>query len=151
MPLRMLVLPALTLAAVLVPANNTWGLGFELGESKEELKLVYEVAATDHGTGRVTVTLTIADEGRLKPLSRGVSLHIPDKAGTGYADLSVNLERREVDGKQVVSIHLAKELAERGAIHLKTDHLDGKSDPRTWYYHRIPLADYLKKADDKAK
>lgn len=144
-------LPALVLAAVALAAGPAFGLGFELGETKEELKLVYDVATTDHGTGRVTITVTIADEGRLKPLSRGVSLHIPDQGGSGYADLSVNLERRQEGGKQVVSIHLTRELAERGAIHLKTDHLDGKVEPLTWYYHSIPLADYLKKAEQKAK
>lgn len=135
---------AMAFAALLLGANVTWGLGFELGETKEELKFVYDVVATDHGTGRVTIKVTIADEGRMKPLSRGISLHIPDKGGSGYADLSVNLERREEDGKQVVSIHLSKELAERGAIQLKTEHLDGKSDPRTWYYHVIPLKEHLK-------
>ncbi|HUE71476.1 MAG TPA: hypothetical protein VMP01_11385 [Pirellulaceae bacterium] len=151
MNMRTFGLTVVLSAAAALAADVAFALGFELGETKEELKLVYDVKATDHGTGRVTITVTIADEGRLKPLDRGVSLNIPGKEGTGYADLSVNLERRKEVGKQVVSIHLAKELAERGSINLQTNHLDGKSDPRTWYYHRIPLADYLKKADEKAK
>lgn len=141
----------MVLAAMMLAANLAWGLGFELSETKDELKLKYDVAVADHGTGRVTVNLTIEDEGRLKPLDRGVSLVIPSKDGTGYVDLSVTLERRKVDDKQLVSVHLTRELAERAAIHLKTDHLDGKLAPLTWYYHKIPLAEYLKGVAPKKK
>jgi hypothetical protein len=129
--------------------NLAWALGLELGETKEQLKLKYEVAVVDHGTGRVTITLTIADEGRLAPLDRGVELLIPSKEGTGYVDLSVSLNRRKVEGKQVVSVHLTKELAERASIQLNTDTLDGKVAPLTWYYHSIPIAKYLKAGEPK--
>jgi hypothetical protein len=144
-------LPAAVFAGVVSAAGLAWALGFELGETKEQLKLKYDVSAADHGTGRVTVTLTIADEGRLAPLSRGVDLVVRSKDGSGYADLSVSLERTSVEGKQVMRAHLAKELAERAEIRLQTNHLDGKQEPRTWYYHRIPIADYLKAADPKPK
>jgi len=105
----------------------------------------------DHGTGRVTVTLTIADMGRLAPLDRGVELLIPSKGETGVVDLSLNLDRRKVDGKQVVSVHLTRELAERASIQLNTDTLDGKVAPLTWYYHSIPIAGYLKGGGQKKK
>lgn len=139
MILRNLTLPAIALAAALLTANVAWGLGEELSESKEELKLVYDVSATDHGTGRVTIHLTIADEGRLAPLDRGVSFVIPSRDGTGYVDLSAPLERKVDGGKQHLRIHLLKEWAERGAIHLQTNTLDGKQTPLTWYYHVIPV------------
>jgi hypothetical protein len=151
MNLRTLVFPSVMLAATLAAAQCAFGLGLELGESKEELKLKYDVSVTDHGTGRVTVILTIEDEGRLKPLSRGVDLIIPSKDGTGYVDLAVSLDRQLEDGKQVIRVQLRKELAEQGEIHLKTDHLDGKQQPLTWYYHRIPMAAYLKAAAEKTK
>ena len=132
-------LPLLALATSLLGANVAWGLGHELSETKEQLKLEYEMSVTDHGTGRVTINLTIASAGRLGPLD-GVSLQIPSQDGTGYSDLSVALERREADGKQLYHAHLRKDWADRGAIHLKTHTLDGKSSPRTWYYHAIPIA-----------
>jgi len=144
-------LPLVVLAAIVLSANLAWALGLELGESKEQLKLKYDVSVVDHGTGRVTITLTIADEGRLVPLDRGVELLIPSKEGTGYVDLSVSLNRRKVEGKQVVSVHLTKELAERAAIQLNTDNLDGKIAPLTWYYHSIPIARYLKEGNQKKK
>ena len=151
MYVRKFCLSLVVLAAMVLTPNLAWALGFELGETKEQLKLKYDVAVADHGTGRVTVTLTLADEGRLAPLDRGVGLVIPSKDGTGYVDLSLSLERRKVDGKQVMSIHLQRELAERSEIHLKTETLDGKQLIETWYYHRIPIAEYLKAGGEKKK
>jgi hypothetical protein len=145
-------------AAIILPPSLAWAMGEQLGETKEQLKLKYDVSVTDHGTGRVTVTLTIADQGRLKPLT-SVDLVIEteeaykaSKAGrgySGYVDLSVALATREEDGKQVVRVHLLRELAERAQIQLKTSTLDGKSEPLTWYYHIIPIAKYLKNGEQK--
>lgn len=136
--------------AMAVAANVAWAIGFQLGETKEELELDYEVSVKDHGTGRVTVKLTIADHGRLEPLS-SVNLIIPNdekKEGSGFVDLSLSLATTKVDDKEVARIHLLKELAERAQIQLRTGHLDGKQEVMTWYYHVIPVADYLKKDED---
>ncbi|MEX2176288.1 MAG: hypothetical protein WD872_18140 [Pirellulaceae bacterium] len=146
---RSFCLPLVALAIFVSAATHVWALGFQLSETKEQLKLNYEVTAQDHGTGRVTVVLTIADEGRLAPLDRGVDLVIPSQEGTGYVDLSLSLERKSVDGKQVVRVHLKRELAKRAEIQLKTNTLDGKQSPRTWYYHSIPLADHLPEGEPK--
>jgi hypothetical protein len=110
------------------------------------------VSVKDHGTGRVTVTLTIADQGRLKPLN-SVNLVVPGKDrrkdGSGYVDLSVALATREEDGKQVARIHVLRELAERAEIHLRTSRLDGKQEALTWYYHVISIAKYLSDGEQK--
>lgn len=140
----------LTLATIAVP-GLAWALGFQLGESKEELKLKYDVSVTDHETGRVTVVLKIEDYGRLKPVF-AVDLSIPARerrdGGRGrYMDMVVSLAHRKEDGKDVYRAHLLKELAERASIDLKTGHLDGKQTPRTWYCHRIPIARYLTESD----
>jgi hypothetical protein len=150
--------PLVLFAASALPASIAWGMGEELGETKEQLKLKYDVSVTDHGTGRVTVVLTIADQGRLKPLT-SVDLVImtkeeyeAHKAGrgySGYVDLSVALATTQEDGKQVARVHLLRELAERAQIQLKTSTLDGKSQPLTWYYHVIPIAKYLKNGERK--
>src|SRR5439155_26883103 len=73
MLMRTMRLSLMVLAALLLTAGQAWGIGEVLGQTKEELKLKYDVAVEQHvfderGTGRVTVTLTLADEGRLKPL-----------------------------------------------------------------------------------
>jgi hypothetical protein len=136
-------LPLLVIAALLLAADLAWAIGFELGETKAELKLQYDVSVVDHGTGRVTVTLKIANEGRLAPLT-SVELVIADKAGPGVVDLSVPLATSDEDGHRAVRVHLTRAFAERAAIQLKTSGLDGKVTPLTWYYHSISLAPQLR-------
>lgn len=138
-----LCLTSLVFVAVVFAASNlAWGLGFELGETKEQLKLQYDVSWMDHHTGRVTIHLTIADAGRLGPL-RSAELNIRPADGSDYSDLSTSLAARDEDGRKVYSIHMTRELAERAELRLVTDHLDGKQLALTWYYHRIPLADQM--------
>lgn len=139
--------PSIAFVALVLAAGLASAEGLGLGESKEELKLKYDVKFTEHGTGRITVVLTIADEGRLKPLS-SVNLGVSPTDGTNWVDLSVALERKEVDGKQLVRVHMHKELAERAEISLRTSHLDGNQEPLTWYYHAIPLTKYMKDREE---
>jgi hypothetical protein len=133
---------------IVLAANLAWGLGFRLSETKEQLKLKYDVSLVDHGNDRVSVTLTILDQGRLEPLD-SVDFVIPSQDGTGFVDLVVSLATKKVDGKLSAQIELKKELAERAEIQLKTWSLDSKIEKRTWYYHSIPIAEYLKKQKQK--
>jgi len=148
MPLRMLGLAIFVFALGLFVAAPAHGMGEKLGQTKEQLQLAYDVSCIEHGTGRVTVNLTIADEGRLKPLT-AVELLIPGEGGTGFVDLSIPLAVRKVDGNSRVDIHLKREWALRAEIQLRTQTLDGKREPLTWYYHSIPIAKYLKKPAPK--
>ena len=135
----------MVLAVLAVTADNAWAMGEILGQSKEELKLEYDVSVQDHGTGRITVVLTIAEEGRLKPL-QAVNLMIPMEKGQGSVDLMVSLDARVVDGKRVARVHLKKEWAERAQIWLTTYSFDGKPLVLTHYIHPISVAQYLKGA-----
>ena len=145
---------AVLLAAVIAwTAGRAWGIGFTLGQSKEELKLEYDVAVEHHalderGTGRVTVVLTLDDEGRLKPLDE-VQLVIPgrekNKDGSYWMDLVVSIDMVQIDGgKRVGRVHILRELAERAEIRFNTHTMDGKMDPLTRLHHVIPIAGYLK-------
>ncbi len=142
---------AILILALAVP-GLAWALGFELGQTKEELKLKYDISVTDHKTERVTIVLKIEDYGRLKPVY-AVDLSIPAKEshdGKGhYMDLVVSMAHRKEDGKEVYRAHMLRELAKRASIQLKTGHLDGKQSPRTWYYHSIPIGKYVKKVPGK--
>jgi hypothetical protein len=131
-------------------ADRAWGMGFYLHQTKDELKLKYDVAVEDHGTGRVTVVFTLADEGRLKPLE-AVQLVVPAQAqnpdGSHWMDLVVSIDMSETDGaKRVGRVHLLKGLAERAEIQLNTHTMDGKLDRFTRLHHVIPIARYLKDA-----
>jgi hypothetical protein len=145
----------MVLAAIGLTGGVAWGIGFVLGETKEELKLKYDIAVQDHGTGRVTIVLTLADEGRLKPLDE-VQLVIPDEEknadGNYWMDLVVAIDMREADtGERVGRVHIKKELAQRAQIQLNTHTMDGNLDPRTRLHHVIPIADYLKSSPAAAE
>jgi hypothetical protein len=140
-------LPLMTVSLLLLASGRACALGEILGQTKEELKLNYEISVYDHGTGRVTATLTIADEGRLAPLD-SVELCIPAKEkkkdGGQFMDLVVSLDmQKSDDGKRTARIHLNKELAERAQIWLTTSTFDGKRQPLTRFHHVIPIANYL--------
>lgn len=138
----------IVLLVVSCVAPLAWAIGEQLSESKDELRLKYDLDLTDHQSGRVTVTLTIHDQGRLKPLD-SIELLIPGEDKTGYVDLSVSLAVQEIEGRQRVRVHLKKELAERAEIQLRTHTLDGNESLRTWYFHTIPLRDHIRKAQAK--
>ncbi len=138
--------------AILLSASVALGLGVQIGQTKDELGLKYDLAATVHDSGRVTVRLTIADQGKLKPLD-AVSLQIPSSDKSGYSDLSVSLATDKVDGKLVATAHLSRELADRAAIHLQTHSSPngGPRSDRSWYYYSIPLRDAIKDAQSAKK
>lgn len=145
MATRTLRLPLLATATVLLTTTIVLALGHELSATKEELKLKYDVSVTVHGSGRVTVNLTIAEQGKLKPLD-SVQIAIPSQDKSGYYDLSISLATENVDGKLTARAHLSRDLAERAQLRLVThtlpDGSGGKSE-RTWYYHTIPIAKYI--------
>lgn len=153
---RTLCLSAVLLVAAVAVSTTAraWGMGYELGETKDKLKLKYDVAVEEDASGRVTVVFTLADEGRLSPLDvGGVQLVVPSKEknedGSQWMerDLVVSIDMAKTDsGKRVGRVHLVKELAERAEIHLNTHTLDGKLVPLTRMHHAILIAKYLKKA-----
>ena len=124
-------------------------MGFQLGESKQKLKLEYDVSVYDHDTGRVTIEFSLNDAGRLTPIT-SVDLSIPSDEkhdGGGFkSDLTISMALRNEGTKQVGRVHIRKDWAERAEIQIKTGHLDGKQEPLTWYYHSIPLQELVARA-----
>ena len=130
------------LASLLLSAHRASAMGEILGQSKEELKLKYDVVVHDPDNGIVQVQFTLADEGRMKPLY-GVELMLPMANGSGSYDLVAPLDLREIDGKRQVTVQLKKEWASRAEIWLNTYWFDGKKLVMTHYHHVIPVAKYL--------
>lgn len=135
--------------AVVLMASHAWALDEILGQTKEELKLKYDVSVRDLGNGRVFVFFTITDAGRLSPL-RSIELQIPgrdkDKEGRYPPDLALSLATRKTDGGEQTGLELTKKLAGRAEIWLTAAQLDGKQMPLTGYVYRIPLAHFMKNA-----
>ena len=135
MSMRILRLSLTVLTTLLLTADRARAMSEILGQTKEQLKLKYEVAVQEHSfggesTGRVTIMFTLADEGRLKPLD-WAELVIPGKEKQkdgGYRpDLVVGIELHKADdGKRVARVHLRKEWADRAEIWLHTNSMDGK-------------------------
>ena len=127
---------------VVIPTSFALAMGFKLRESKEELKLNYDVSIYDHDTGRATIKFTLIDAGRLKPIT-SVDLSIASKekhdSGGFKSDFTMSMALRKDGEKRIGSVHIRKDWAERAEIRIKTGHLDGKQEPATWYYHSIPL------------
>jgi hypothetical protein len=146
---RIVKLVLTAIAMIAIPASFALAMGFQLGESKEELKLEYDVSIYDHNTGRVTIEFSLTDAGRLKP-TRSVDLSISSDEkhdGGGFkSDLTISMALRNDGAKQVARVHIRKDWAERAQIQIKTGHLDGKQEPLTWYYHSIPLKELVARA-----
>lgn len=138
-----ILLPVVAVLALV--SHQCWGIGFHLRHTKEELKLKYDLAVTEHDSGRVTIVFTVADEGRLKPLD-GVDLVIRSQEDGGkWMDMVVSIDMQATnDGQAVGRAHLRKEWAARAEIWLNTHTLDGKLDPLTRLHHVIPVARHLK-------
>jgi len=142
-----LLLPVI--AVIAIPTSFALAMGFQLGESKEELKLQYDLSVYDHDTGRVTIEFSLTDAGRLTPIT-SVDLSIPSDEkhdGGGFkSDLTMSMALRKDATKRVGRVHIRKDWAERAEIQIKTGHLDGKQEPLTWYYHSIPLKELVARA-----
>ncbi|WP_417393523.1 hypothetical protein [Gimesia sp.] len=145
MPTCRLITMLFGLLGLLLTVHDAWAIEFEIGQSKEELGLKYELSVVDHGTGRVTIELEIADAGKLKPIN-SISLYIPAEGKTGRPDLMVSLATTTVDGKIQVRAHMKKELAERAQLQLKTtsDPRTGKPTPLTGYYFSIHVTEFIR-------
>ncbi len=104
-------------AALVIPASFALAVGTQLGESKDKLQLKYDVSVYDHETGRVTVTFSLEDAGRLKPIN-SIDLSIPSQekhASGGYkSDLTISMATREEGNKQVARVHIRKDWAAGG-------------------------------------
>lgn len=146
MPARTFYFSSLALVALLLAAGIAWGLGSELGQSKEQLGLEYDLAVTDHHNGRVTLNLTIANQGKMAPLDT-VQLTIPSDELKGYYDLVISLATEKQGGKLTARAHLSKALARRAVIRLTTHSSpdgDKQRSGREWVYFNIPVRQYIK-------
>lgn len=128
--------------------NLAWGIGGILGETKEELKLKYEVVVSDPANGQVGVEFTLESAGRLGSIG-AVELMIPKEDKSGSYDLTAPLALREENGKQVVRFNLKKEWAGRAEIWLTAKQVDGKFSGMERVHHVISVAKYFKKVEGR--
>jgi len=137
----------LAVVALALMAERAYAIYYSLGPSKDEWGLKYDVAVEDAGGDMVTVKITLADEGRLKPV-HSVSLSVLDKQNSTknsqrYTVVGKLELKTTPDGKRVGEIKLRKDLVELGNLQVLTQRVDGKFQSRGAAYYDIPLAKHL--------
>jgi hypothetical protein len=141
----------LVLAAVAMVPALCWAVYHELGPSKDEWGLKYDVAVSDAEGDKATVVFTLADEGRLKPFSSitVVAFSKPGSDGGRSYDVKAPLELKPTkDSQRVGQVQIPKHFAAHAQIRILTLTVNGKRHTSASYYD-IPLSKYLGK--DSAK
>ena len=118
-----------------------WGLGLPLNETKEQLQLQYDLSAVAHGDS-VTITLSVSDLGKLKPLN-AVALSIPSKSASGNFEVYLSLSTTQKDGKILASAQLSRDLAERATIELVPENPPDGGKIFGWVWYPIPVKDHI--------
>jgi hypothetical protein len=138
----------LAVAVVLTMAGRSWAIYNGLGPDKDEWGLKYDVAVNDAGGDKATVTMTLADEGRLKPFYSveviALSKEVDNQGGHSY-DVKAPLKFQPTgDGKSVAQVQIKKNVLDRAKIRILSLNFDGQRSTYAWNYD-IPLLKYWDK------
>jgi|GEM_PF-1099596 len=139
----------LVVAAVLLMPGRGWAIYDVLGPSKDEWGLKYEVQVNDAGGDTVTVVFTLADEGRLKPLSSielfAFSKETDNQGGHSY-DVKEPIELKATrDGRQAGQVRMRKEFLNRAQIRILTKMVDGRLQQPGYAAYEVPISKFMKK------
>ncbi len=131
-------------ACVLLP-SVCWAVFYQLGPSKDEWGLKYDVTVSDTSTDKATIEFTLADQGRLKPIYSAtvVAFSPPGRDGGRSYLVKERIQfKTSQDGKPVGQVQVDKEFVDRAQIRILTLHVNGKRH-RSASYYDIPLQKFL--------
>lgn len=136
------------IAAMALMSGVCWAIYYDLGPSKDEWGLKYDVAVSEADGDKLNVTFTLTDAGRLKPTYSieliALSKQIDSQGGRTY-DRKAPFELKTTkEGKQVGQVQITKDIADRAKIRILTQNVDGKRYSSASYYD-IPLQKHLNK------
>ncbi|HEX3657690.1 MAG TPA: hypothetical protein VHV55_18010 [Pirellulales bacterium] len=137
----------LIVAAVVLMSDRSWAVYYELGPSKDEWKLKYDVEINAAEGDTVSVAFTLADEGRLKPIHSitvvAFSLQTDSQGGRSY-DVKAPIQLQATkDGKRVGQVKIRKQFADRAMIRILTLTVDGRPQQSGAAYYDIHLNKFL--------
>ncbi len=135
----------LVVAVMALLPSLCWAVYYELGPSKDEWGLKYDVAVSDTDGDKASVVFTLADEGRLKPIYSAtvVAFSKPGRDGGRTYDVKAPLEFKTTQGGQrVAQVQIPKEFAARAEIRILTLTVNGRRQTSASYYD-IPLQQYM--------
>ncbi len=140
----------LIVAVVLLTTGRSWAIYDVLGPSKDEWGLKYDVQVNDAGGDTVTVAFTLADEGRLKPISSielfAFSKETDNQGGHAY-DVKAPIELKMTkDGRRAGQAQIRKEFVDRTRIRILTKMVDGKPQSPGFAEYEVPISKFLSKA-----
>jgi len=142
----------LVLAAMALLPGLCWAVYYQLGPSKDEWGLKYEVTVSDADVDKTTVVFTLADEGRLKPFYsiEVVAFSKPNSQGARSYDVKAPIELKPTkDGKRIGQVQIRKNFADHAKIRILTLTVNGQRQKSANYYD-IPLQKYLNKSSTTA-
>lgn len=137
----------LALAAIAMLPGLCWAIFYDLGPSKDEWGLKYNVSISDAAGDQVNIVFTLASEGRLKPFQalNVIAFSDADNERRSTYDVRVPIELKvNNEGKRVGQVQLPKKQADKAKIRIIAASVDGKRYKSAWYYD-IPLKKYLGK------
>ena len=140
------VMGLLVVAALTLLPGLCWAVYYKLEPSKNDWGLKYDVEVSEAAGDKTTVTFTLADEGRLKPIYSAtvVAFSKVDANGGRTYDVKAPIEFKTTrEGKKVGQVQIPTEYADRAEIRILTLNIDGKRYASASYYD-LPLH---KKAD----
>lgn len=125
-------------------AGQCWATFYDLGPSKDEWGLKYDVQVSPGEGNHLNVTFTLADEGRLKPIYSitliALSLRTDSAGGHSY-DVKEDVKfQATADGKRAGTVRIGKEFVGRAYFRVLTQTFDGKRQTAGAVYYKIPLA-----------
>jgi hypothetical protein len=144
----------LAVALVGLMSNPSWAVYYELSPSKDEWKLKYDVEITAADAKTLNVVVTLADEGRLKPIHSitvvAFSRQTDSQGGRSY-DVKAPIEfKTTAEGTRAGQVQIRKEFADRALIRVLTLTVDGRRQTAGAAYYDIPLKKFLNKVPTTA-
>jgi hypothetical protein len=137
----------LVVAAVVLMSDRSWAVYYELGPSKDEWKLKYDVEINAAEGDALSVVFTLADEGRLKPIYSidvvAFSLQTDSQGGRSYDVKAPIRLQASKDGKRTGQVQIRKQFADRAMIRILTLTVDGRPQQSGAAYYDIPLKKFL--------
>jgi hypothetical protein len=143
-----LAMGVLVVAAVVLMAGRAWAVYWDLGPSKDEWKLKYDVAVSAAEGDKLNVVFTLADAGRLKPIYSVtvVAFSEPDSGGGRTYVVKAPIElKKTTDGKPAGQVQIPQKFADRAMIRILTLTFDGQRQTSGARYYDIPLKKFLDK------
>ena len=141
----------LVASAVVLTTSLSWAVYYDLGPSPDEWGLKYTGDVTATSDGKLNVSFTLADPGRLKPIH---SVHIfalsnPDRNGSRTYLLKAPMALKPMaDGKMTGQLQISRDLGNVAVVRIFSYTVDGKAHttgPMAGVrYYDIPIRKFVK-------